>query len=127
MKKPYINYFEIIAVGQVSDQAVSLLKEIFGGNVMTRKSSTKNGRNLFIWRVQQKKVQCCLETLLPFLKVKKSQAINCLEFRKVLENSKNEKRQVKGRIGSLPRSDFFTGELDKFYEQAKKLNKTGKS
>jgi hypothetical protein len=124
-RKPYLNYMEIIAVGQVSNEAVSLLKEIFGGNVMIRKSSTENGKDIFIWRVQQKKAQFCLETLLPFLRIKKTQAINCLEFRKVVEKSKEAKRQIKGQVGSLSRSQFFTNEMEKFYLRAKELNKVG--
>lgn len=124
-KKPYLNYMEMISVGQVSDEAVSLLKAIFGGNLMVRKATLPNRKNIFIWRVQQKKAQNCLELLLPFLRIKKKQAQNCLQFREVLEKSKLEKRQIKGKVGSLPRSNIFTKQMEKFYQKAGKLNITG--
>lgn len=119
-------YSERIVVRQVQPEAIELLKETFGGYVGISKPSSKKGRPLFHWSVTDKKAASALAALLPFLRIKKRQAENCLKLREVKEQSKRE-RVAKGRghVGSAARTKGSSSKMEALFVRAKELNKTG--
>lgn len=119
-------YSERIAVKQVEKEAVSLLKKCFGGCLTTERPQTKARRSLFVWAVTDINAAKCARALLPFLKIKRSQAKNLLVLRRVKEKSKRA-RVAKGRghVGAARRPAKISSEMEKCYLDAKWLNRVG--
>lgn len=68
------------------------LRELFGGNICQQRKASEKGRATWCWRVHCENAICILETLLPFLIVKRDQASLAISFRQL-------RRQRGGRIG----------------------------
>ena len=119
-------YSERLSLRQVSPEVPNLLKDTFGGSVYITKPSTERGKNLHSWQITDKKASECLRHLLPFLRIKREQAINCLKLREIKEKSKKI-RTAKGRghKGSKPRPKEISQKMESLYQKAKQLNKTG--
>lgn len=121
-KSPYLNYAELIQVGQVEPEAIELLKEIFGGYVYLRKRKSKKHRDIYVWKVQQLAAYQCILKLRPYLRIKSKQADNCIQFREAFEECKKENRSIPGSVGSRPRSKASLVRLDSYYLTQKALN-----
>jgi len=119
-------YSERIHVRQVERAALELFSAIFGGNIGSEKPSTRRGRMLWRWGLTDAKAASALRELLPFLRIKRQQAKNCLTLRAIKERSKR-KRVAKGRghIGSSPRTAEFSSAMESCYLEAKRLNHVG--
>lgn len=117
------SYSERICVKQVEAEAIDLLHKIFGGYRFTSKPSTKNGKLLHGWQVTDLKATKTLTMVLPHLRIKKAQAINCLNLR-VLKDISKEKRVAKGRghVGAAPRSKKISDKMEEHYKFAHELN-----
>ena len=68
-----------VTVKQVTPQAVDLLHELFGGYRFQGKPSAPNGRVLLGWDVHSAAAVCVCESLLPYLRIKREQALNAIE------------------------------------------------
>jgi hypothetical protein len=121
-KAPYLNYAELIQVGQVEPEAIELLKKIFGGYVYLRKRKSKKHRDIYVWKVQQLATYQCILELRPYLRIKSEQADNCIQFREAFEECKKENRSIPGSVGSRPRSKASLVRLDSYYLTQKVLN-----
>lgn len=119
-------FSERVAVKQVELEAVSLLHSLFGGTLLIAKPSAKRGRPLHSWQVTDRKAAICLRALLPFLRIKRRQAENCLSLRTLKEESKKARVAFgRGHAGSSSRPAHFSDAMERFYARAKTLNAVG--
>lgn len=119
-------YAARICVRQVTRDAVDVLAATFGGTVRTCKPSSPNGRPLFEWCVMDRIAGAALEQLLPYLRIKRAQAENCLALRRLIEESKRQ-RVAKGRghVGSASRSPELSEQMAAAHTRAHELNRVG--
>lgn len=119
-------YSERIHIRQVERGALELLAQTFGGNIGTAKPSSARGRVLFTWGQTDKKAVGTLTALLPYLRIKRAQAENCLALRAVKEESKLSRVAIgRGHRGAAHRSDELTERMEALYLRAKELNRVG--
>lgn len=119
-------YSERVCVRQVSPQAVALLKSIFGGSFGMREPSAKRGKPLYDWTVTDQRAANCLRAVLPYLRIKREQAENCLTLRALKEQSKARRvARGRGHVGSAPRSAEMSAAMESSYARAKELNRVG--
>ena len=120
------NYSERICVKQVEPQAVDLLTSLFGGSRYISKPSAKKGRTLFSWQVTDQKASAVLRAILPFLRIKRSQAENCLRLRDVKEASKRARvARGRGHVGSAKRTQEHGDAMAEIARVARALNRVG--
>ena len=120
-------YSERVCVKQVEPHAVRLLNSLFGGYMSKAPASCGKGKPLFVWQVTDRKAAGCLKALLPFLRIKKAQAENCLRLREIKEASKKARvSHGRGHTGSGRRSVSHSAAMDAHYLRAKELNLVGK-
>ncbi len=119
-------YSERVKVKQVSPEAVDLLGETFGGSRRVDKPSAKRGRPLFAWEATDKRAAEALALLLPYLRIKRRQAENCLSLRAIKERSKVERvAPGRGHVGAARRSDAISAEMEATYLRSRDLNRVG--
>lgn len=119
-------YSERVAVKQVEPEAIELLHGLFGGYRGIGKPTAKKGRSLYCWQVTDQRAAIFLKAILPYLRIKKQQAQNCLELRKMKDASKRARVAFgRGHIGSARRPVHFTESMQQAYLRAKELNAVG--
>lgn len=129
-------YSERICLKQVTPQIPELLKQTFGGSLMMQRPSTTNGRPLYYWEATNVVASDALQAMLPFLRIKRAQAENCLALRasKDLPRSAThvhrEARQSKTGTGMhmirrMEVSSATLAEREAIYDRARELNKVG--
>lgn len=119
-------YSERLSVKQVEPQAVSLLWSLFGGSLYVQRGSVKNGRALHSWTITDLRAARCLRLVLPYLRIKREQAINCLNLRDVKDRSKAARvAPGRGHVGSARRSPEFTAAMETLHRRARDLNVVG--
>lgn len=119
-------YSERVCLKQVEPHAVQLLKKYFGGSVYISKPSAKKGKNLFTWQVSDKRAFLFLKAVIPYLRIKKQQAKNCLELRKLKISSQKQRMAFgRGHIGAAHRSQRLTTAMEKRHQAAHLLNSVG--
>ena len=120
------NYSERISVKQVERQAVDLLNLLFGGARYVQNPSAGKGKPLESWDINNRKAAVCIYALLPYLRIKREQALNCLRLRVVKERSKRERVAFgRGHAGSAHRTERSSQEMEQAYARAKELNRVG--
>lgn len=72
-------YQAVVQVKQVTPQAVDLLHATFGGMRFTEKASSARARPLHVWLDHSAHAGHVLEELLPYLHIKREQALNAIE------------------------------------------------
>lgn len=119
-------FSERICVKQVTPEAVDLLKRLFGGCRGIDSPSAKRGKPLHVWQVTDRQAVTCLRSVLPYLRIKRMQAENCLALREVKEQSKVAKvARGRGHAGAAARPLHLTSAMERHYEKAKALNIVG--
>lgn len=119
-------FSERVALRQVTPQIPKLLKTTFGGSIYVTKPSVPKGRPLWSWAATDLRALDCLVALIPFLRVKRKQALNCLALRKVkIESRKAKVPFGRGHAGAAHRPKRLTNRMERLYENAKGLNKVG--
>jgi hypothetical protein len=73
------SYMPRVAVKQVTPQAIDLLHDLFGGHRYDSKPTAGRGRPLMAWAVHSAMAARTCEALLPYLRIKREQALNALE------------------------------------------------
>lgn len=68
-----------VQVKQVDPGAIGLLHAMFGGHQYTGKPTARKGRPLIAWAVHSAACAPVLEAILPFLRIKREQALNALD------------------------------------------------
>lgn len=120
------NFEERVCVRQVEPHAVDALKAAFGGYRYVSAPSAKNGRPLEGWEVRNRQAVACLRSLLPFLRIKRKQAENCLALRVLKECSKKAKvARGRGHVGAAPRDPALTAQMEALTATAHSLNRVG--
>jgi hypothetical protein len=119
-------YSERIHIRQVERAALEVFAATFGGNIGITDPSAKRGRPLFNWGQTDLKAAVTLMALLPYLRIKRGQAENCLALRTAKDESKIA-RVAKGRghKGSASRSPELSIRMEDCFLRAKELNRVG--
>lgn len=122
-------FSERVALRQVTPEIPTMLHAHFGGALYMTKGYplAGKGRALYSWAVTDLRATACLKAILPFLRVKRAQAENCLVLRALKVRSKR-KMTAKGRghQGNAPRPAEITAAMESAYETAKSLNRVGR-
>lgn len=114
-------FSERVMLKQVTADVPQLLKAAFGGSL--RLEHKTGGRSLWSWNATDLRAVACLRALLPFLRVKKEQALNCLALREAKTASKLARvARGRGHQGSAPRSAEASAEMEAIYAKAKGMN-----
>lgn len=114
-------YTERIQVRMVNETAISLLAYYLGGKYYKEKPPL--GRKpLFCWQLSN--IQACeaLESVLPYLRVKKDQALNVLRMR---ESKEDPRARLRGGPAGRPMPVEVIEERELIYRRAKELNGRG--
>lgn len=74
-------YFERVSLKQVTPDIPELLQTTFGGGCYKGKPGTNNSKPLYVWQATNKKAANACIFLLPYLRIKKTQALLLLELR----------------------------------------------
>lgn len=74
-------FSEKIGCKQVTPEAIDVLHATFGGYRRVEKPSSPNGRPLHSWVVTDRNAAAAAEALLPYLRIKREQAILLLQVR----------------------------------------------
>jgi len=119
-------YSERVCLKQVEPQAVDLLHGLVGGYRFTAKPTAKKGRPLHGWQATDLKAAKFLKAILPYLRIKRAQAENCLELRKLKERSKKARiAKGRGHAGAASRPKEISDAMERLCEKAHKLNSVG--
>ncbi len=76
---------------QVTPEAVDFMESLFGGHRYDGKPTTARGRPLLVWAVHSRAAGVVCEALLPFLRIKRTQAENVLAVCRI--NSAGQRRR----------------------------------
>ena len=119
-------YSERIALKQVTPDVPALLKKCFGGYLGIHDPSARRGRPLHSWQATDLRAIECLRAVLPYLRIKRSQAENCLALRELKEASKIARVAVgRGHAGGASRPIEIGEQMEVLYMRAKELNRVG--
>lgn len=119
-------YSERIHIRQVDIEAIQLFSDTFGGNIGITDPYAKRGKTLWNWGQTDLKATTTLVYLLPFLRIKKRQAENCLALRELKEQSKKARVSLgRGHRGSSSRPKELGDAMESLFLKAKELNKVG--
>lgn len=72
-------------------EAIQWLADTFGGKVKIASKPTKSGKPIFWWSLYCKKAAYFLELVLPYLKIKRSRAINAIALAKMMTKRPRKK------------------------------------
>jgi len=75
-----LNFRVIVSVSMCDAEPLHLFVKLFGGCVKTTKTPTRTGKPIFYWAIFCRNAADVLETLLPYLLVKRQRAINAIQL-----------------------------------------------
>jgi hypothetical protein len=78
-------FSERVLFAQVKPEITLLLKEYFGGSYAVYKPGTPRSKPIYRWQVTDKQAVELIRTILPFLTIKRRQALVALELRRLKE------------------------------------------
>src|SRR5574343_197590 len=101
-------FFEIVAVRQCDTEAIDLAQKLFGGNVAIGKPGSLRGRPSYDWVAYGPRACTVVETLLPYLRIKRKQAELVLALREIKNRGREANTyldetpiMVRGRYGNM--------------------------
>lgn len=130
-------YHASLQAKMVDRGAIEFLANTLGGWHYTQRSALKSGRPLFTWQLTDLKAETTLRTLLPFLRVKKEQALLVLALRDLQRDNKKHRTKVIGyrnfpnkygtprQVPSLAFTDEYVAECERLFLACKRLNRVG--
>lgn len=130
-------YHASLRVKMVDRRALDVFISTLGGWVFTAKAYLKSGRPFFCYQLSDLAAEKALRALLPFLRVKREQALAVLALRALQsEGAKHRTKVVGTRVfpnaHGTPRtvqnksfSDEYVARCEAFYLQCRKLNRVG--
>ena len=120
--KVYLSYNVRVIVGMTDPLVVHLLRDQYGGSVWLRKRPAP-WKASYTWCLTGKIVEKFLNDILPFLMIKKGQAMLALELRKHINGRKFARAGHKGLLKLVPGELMYRQSLkDKMH----RLNQKGK-
>lgn len=93
-------------VRQVEPEAINVLRQQFGGPVRVHGPSTPGGRDLFHWELERRSAVAAVRRLIPYLRIKRRQALIILEFAEFL--GRIELRRLSTHFVFRPEDEFYT-------------------
>ena len=129
-------YSERIGLKQVTPDIPELLKATFSGSLMRQKPNAARGRPLYYWEATNVVASDALLALLPYLRIKRAQAENCLALRASKNAPRTEthvhREPVESKTGTgvhlirrLEVSAAAIADREALYLRAKELNRVG--
>ena len=130
-------YHARIAIKMVDAGAIQFFAETLGGWYWGEKPSLERGRPYFVYQATDARAAFILESLIPFLRVKRQVAETVLALRTLQATSRSHRTKIVGhrdfpnahgmvrRVPNLALSDEYVAQCDAFYWRYKELNKTG--
>lgn len=126
------SYYPRICVGQITPQAIALFKQTFGGIVCVSHRRKQNRHPLLRWEMRHKRATAVVQALLPFMRIKRKQAMLVIRLTKLQENPRMRPTKVRsltrwGRPADfmrLRRSPSFMNRLERLYLKMRSLNDT---
>lgn len=115
-------YSERISLKQVTPAIPRLLQETFGGYVFQAPGQSKNSRPLWGWNGTDTIASTCARRLLPYLRIKREQAMAVLELRSTKEDHRY--KQISYWF-ALQHPDWRKMPMITFREVADRLGYTG--
>ena len=97
-------YVLVVSVGSTDEWLCQMLKMAFGGCVTLRNKKELHRSAFWGWSMGSNKARAMLETVLPYLHLKRSQAELAIEFQK----AKRPVRAAKGRRGFLKQDKQYS-------------------
>lgn len=131
------SYIARIQIRMVDEPAIRFLSETLGGWYYKEKPHLAKGRPLYCFQASDQKARAILETLLPYLRVKATQARTVLELCALKSESRQHRTKVVGtrefpnKYGTVRTvknkclSDEYVARCHSLYERCKLLNKVG--
>lgn len=114
-------YSERICVKQI--EAVTLLKDLFGGNLRLEQPRGPNNRMMYCWNITDLRAANALAALRPYIRIKGKQADNCLRLREMKTESRAW-RNNNWHIGRGRPLDI-SERMETCYKNALYLNRVG--
>ena len=130
-------YSARIQVRMVDEDAVAFIAHTLGGNYYRENPHADRGRPLFCFQASDRKAENILRAVLPWLRVKRHNALVVLEFRDLKANGHKHRTKPVGQktmphwTGKLltvtvhAYSDEFLAMCETLYLRCKALNRTG--
>jgi hypothetical protein len=123
-----------VAVAMCETEAVTLLCELFGGSIAVGcRTDRDKHRPQYAWHAAASMGALCLREILPYLRIKKAQAVNALRLQELnteIRNSTTLQRKNRKGFGPARRGQFLIdparmAECDSLYAAQKELNRRG--
>jgi hypothetical protein len=112
LRKAKNTYVVRISVSQVNPAPILKLKHLFGGHISKQKPKNSNWKDQWKWEQDAKTASETLQTLLPYLVVKKDVAELALEFQQTKRKGSrltaekvSRELEFKAKISGLNRKD----------------------
>jgi hypothetical protein len=127
-KKTYSNgrtlYTPRITIGMNTAQPLDLAFGLFGGSIRARRTTGENVPYIFCWEVSCTKAKEAAKTILPFLRVKREQAVLLMDLQTRIQiGKKNRTWSTKNGKNSIdPLSDHELKRREEMWLKMKDLN-----
>jgi hypothetical protein len=123
-------YQERICIQMVNEEAISFITSTLGGNYHSISNPKPNRRRLYCFQATDKSAARIIQTVLPYLKVKRAVANTVLELRTLREHPLKDAIRIKminrwGKESEFIRYRFSQKHLDKceiLWQKCKNIN-----
>lgn len=122
--RPY--YMVNISATNCVMKPLELLKEYFGGFIYNHHKTSKKDKHCWRWQLRAHKAVVAIESLYPYLRVKKPQAELCLEFAKTVNKNSIIYKHLRGRITGNRVKPSIIKKRELIANKLTELNKRGK-
>lgn len=123
------HYEAVIKIANTNKEIIFWFKESFGGNIHLRKF-LGNPKDAYCWTLAGEKIVPILDSIIPYLKIKKEQAMLVKKLRKTYCSESYEyiNRTAKngGHLTSKTTKENILDVREKYYKQIRELNHRGK-
>lgn len=84
----------VLKVVNTDKRVIDYLYNSLGGHICNERKATKNRRRTFRWYMKGKEAANMIKLLLPFMIIKKEQALIALDFRKTFDIKYSSRKQI---------------------------------
>lgn len=102
------NYKLRIGASQVVGTPIYLLRDRFGGLIQTHNNKNPKHRAIFTWQAHSQKAVAALEEMLPYMTVKKEQALFALSWAKFNKGYQGKKKTEEDIIWLEQQKDILS-------------------
>lgn len=112
-------FHERIQVRMINEEAIRLLTETLGGNYYRESMAQRRGRQLFCWQASDAHAAGVLLALLPYLRIKKGNAVAALALR---DSKADPRARRRGSPAKRVMEPAVIAHRQELYERCKALN-----